>query len=623
MIELINVSKYYPTEFGRHYVFRDVSLQLPLDKSVGVLGPNGAGKSTFLRLLGGADIPTEGKIIKTGLISPPMGLTPGLQSSLTAAENARFAGRIYGLSRSEISDMIEHVRELANIGKFFDLAVGTYSAGMKQRVSFAINMSIDFDYYLFDEIGAGGDREFRKTAKAMVQQRIKTSKFIIASHRVDELIDICDSGIVIQNGELTFFDEIKDALEVYGEVEDDEDDKPARAARRRRQKTALDSTAEESETREARIERLRARREQLRKAREAERGTSASLVDDGEAAAAAPDAAPGEVAAPASTELVASRKARLERLRARREQLRKAREAERRTPASAMDDGEATAAAPVAASGDTAAQASTGPAESGEIRLERRHATRKQRRQERLQARQAAASSVVEPAEIAEAPEKVADSSESVPDRASRTRARRKQATKGRLQRRRAKANGKDGGQTADDTAPSVDEATPTVVIPASTPPEGADVRNRGARRRDAESPATGSRRERAARRREARGRRTDGDSPPTELTPAETEDNLALQRAPLHQQRAQVKSARAIRLLLQHLEGQTASDGSPPAKARAALIAAAQENAASEAAQARAGLENCGTAGHGNAASPPPSTPARRDDARPSNTDN
>ena len=158
MIELINVSKYYPTDFGRHYVFRNVSLKLPLDKSVGVIGPNGAGKSTFLRLLGGGDIPSEGKILRTGRISPPMGLTPGLQASLNGVENARFAGRIYGMDRDEIANLIDYVRETANIGKFFDMPVGTYSAGMKQRVGFAINMSMTFDYYLFDEIGAGGDR---------------------------------------------------------------------------------------------------------------------------------------------------------------------------------------------------------------------------------------------------------------------------------------------------------------------------------------------------------------------------------------------------------------------------------------------------------------------------------
>ena len=244
MIELINVSKYYMTDFGRHYVFRNVSLRLPLDKSVAVIGPNGAGKSTFLRLLGGADIPSEGRILKTGRISPPMGLTPGLQSTLTAAENARFAGRIYGMSRDEIAKLIDFVRELSKIGKFFDMPVGTYSAGMKQRVAFAINMSMTFDYYLFDEVGAGGDREFRKSAKVLIEDRLKTSKFIIASHRRDELLDICDSGIVIRDGTLTFFDDIKDALASYN-TEDDDAEEDERQQQRRVKKGKPELTPEE------------------------------------------------------------------------------------------------------------------------------------------------------------------------------------------------------------------------------------------------------------------------------------------------------------------------------------------------------------------------------------------
>jgi capsular polysaccharide transport system ATP-binding protein len=239
MIELINVSKYYPTDFGRHYVFSNVSLKLPLDKSVGVIGPNGAGKSTFLRLIGGADIPSEGRILRTGRISPPMGLTPGLQPSLNGVENARFAGRIYGMDRDEIADLIEYVRETADIGKFFDMPVGTYSAGMKQRVAFAINMSMTFDYYLFDEIGAGGDREFRRTGKAMIAERLKTSKFIIASHRTDELLELCESGIVIKDGELTFYDDIDDALSAYNTDDDEDEERNAkRAARRARRDEA-------------------------------------------------------------------------------------------------------------------------------------------------------------------------------------------------------------------------------------------------------------------------------------------------------------------------------------------------------------------------------------------------
>ena len=215
MIELINVSKFYFTDFGRHYVFRNVSLRLPPDINVAVIGPNGAGKSTFLRLLGGSDIPSEGRILKTGRISPPVGLTPGLQQTMTGSENTRFAGRIYGMSRDEIIANIEKVRELSQIGKFFDLPVRTYSAGMRQRLSFAISMSMDYDYYLFDEVGAGGDASFRQNANKMVDERLAKSRFIIASHRLEDMVDMCQAGILIKDGELTYFDDIRDALAVY------------------------------------------------------------------------------------------------------------------------------------------------------------------------------------------------------------------------------------------------------------------------------------------------------------------------------------------------------------------------------------------------------------------------
>lgn len=220
MIELINVSKWYPTDFGRHYVFRDVNLKLPPDKSVGVIGPNGAGKSTLLRILAGADTPNDGKVIRTGLISPPMGLTPSLLASLTGSENARFACRIYGMDRDDMDETVESVGRLANIGKYYNMPVSTYSAGMKQRVAFAINMAMHYDYYLFDEIGAGGDREFRQIANRLIEERLASSQFIITSHRVDELVELCEACIVIRNAELRYFDDIKDGLEFYGETVD-------------------------------------------------------------------------------------------------------------------------------------------------------------------------------------------------------------------------------------------------------------------------------------------------------------------------------------------------------------------------------------------------------------------
>lgn len=216
MIELIKATKYYPTSLGPHYVFRDVSLKLRDDVNIGVIGPNGAGKSTLLRLLGGVDIPSSGKILRSGKISWPLGLTAGLQRTLTGRENARFACRIYGLDASKIKAQLGRIQEISGIGKFFDLPVSTYSAGMRSRVSFAISISLEFDYYLFDEISAGGDASFAKMAQDMMRARLKSSRFILASHKISEILDLCQAVILLKDGTFSYFDDVREGIRAYG-----------------------------------------------------------------------------------------------------------------------------------------------------------------------------------------------------------------------------------------------------------------------------------------------------------------------------------------------------------------------------------------------------------------------
>lgn len=471
MIELINVSKYYPTDFGRHYVFRNVSLKLPLDKSVGVIGPNGAGKSTFLRLLGGADIPSEGKILRTGRISPPMGLTPGLQASLNGVENARFAGRIYGMDRDEIANLIDHVRETANIGKFFDMPVGTYSAGMKQRVAFAINMSMTFDYYLFDEIGAGGDREFRRTGKAMIAERLKTSKFIIASHRTDELLDLCESGIVIRDGTLTFYDDINDALAAYNTEDDEEDEErlTKRTARRARRSGAEDVEAASAETKpdtkSDTISERKAKRAS-RKVRKSEVGESGAAAD---ASAAEPPVAaavsiPETVDAanpPEATSSPDDREARLAKRRARKE---RAAIAPAEEPALAAPD--ASAAAPKSRGEEAlgAAMPRTGdglraevtvppPPESDELSLD---AIRQARRARKLAAANASSAGGTEATREPDTSDTAAESREE------------QKARRARLREARLKAKVAETGQPASD---QIDSGSAASALQSPRPP--------------------------------------------------------------------------------------------------------------------------------------------------------
>lgn len=217
MIELVNASKYYPTRFGRHYIFRNVTLALPAHLNIGIIGANGAGKSTLMRLLAGVDQPSEGKIVRTGKISWPLGLVPSVLGSLTGRENARFVLRIYGLSGREIDKRLVEIARTADIGTYFDMPVRTYSSGMRSRLNFATSMAIEFDYYLFDEVGAPGDRAFKKISKVMVDERLAKSRFILTSHNPKDLLDLCQAAILLGDGKLRYFDDVREALREYGE----------------------------------------------------------------------------------------------------------------------------------------------------------------------------------------------------------------------------------------------------------------------------------------------------------------------------------------------------------------------------------------------------------------------
>ncbi|MDH5527964.1 MAG: ABC transporter ATP-binding protein [Nitrospirota bacterium] len=216
MITLNNVAKWYPTRNGRSYVFRDVTATLPAGRHIGVLGRNGAGKSTLLRLLGGIDHPSHGHIRRQGRVSWPVGLTGGFQGSLTGRESVRFVCRINGVSdRERMREKIAFVAEFADIGDYFDEPVKHYSSGMRARLGFGLSMAFDFDYYLIDEIIAVGDPQFRLKCQDELMKRRGQSTFIVVSHNLPQLKALCQTGVIVRDGEVSVYSDIEEAIDVY------------------------------------------------------------------------------------------------------------------------------------------------------------------------------------------------------------------------------------------------------------------------------------------------------------------------------------------------------------------------------------------------------------------------
>ncbi|EFB4475129.1 ABC transporter ATP-binding protein, partial [Escherichia coli] len=215
MIKIENLTKSYRTPTGRHYVFKNLNIEIPSGKSVAFIGRNGAGKSTLLRMIGGIDRPDSGKIITNKKISWPVGLAGGFQGSLTGRENVKFVARLYA-KQEELKEKIEFVEEFAELGKYFDMPIKTYSSGMRSRLGFGLSMAFKFDYYIVDEVTAVGDARFKEKCAQLFKERHKESSFLMVSHSLNSLKEFCDVAIVFKDDNVvSFHEDVQEGIEEY------------------------------------------------------------------------------------------------------------------------------------------------------------------------------------------------------------------------------------------------------------------------------------------------------------------------------------------------------------------------------------------------------------------------
>ncbi|MGR5243244.1 ABC transporter ATP-binding protein [Vibrio sp. PNB23_22_6] len=213
MITLSHLTKYYPSDLGKQYIFQDLSFIFPAGHNIALLGSNGAGKSTLFRILAGSEYPNKGKVISDNAISWPVALATGIHPQMTGRENTRFIGRVNGVA--DLDAFEEKVKAFAELGLKYDLPVKTYSSGMRARLTFGCCISIDFDVYLIDEATSVGDAKFRQKAKRALLDKSRNASLIMVSHDMKEIREFCDSAVILHQGELTFYDDLEQAITVY------------------------------------------------------------------------------------------------------------------------------------------------------------------------------------------------------------------------------------------------------------------------------------------------------------------------------------------------------------------------------------------------------------------------
>jgi capsular polysaccharide transport system ATP-binding protein len=212
MINCEKVSKSYPMGSGRKRVLNQLSLQIKPGEHIGFLGRNGAGKTTLIKLIGGVELPTSGRIRRKMRVSWPLGFTGAFQGSLTGYDNARFIARIYGHEYSDIRDFVEEFTEL---GPQLRMPVKTYSSGMRARLAFALSIAIEFDCYLIDEVIMVGDANFHQKCHYELFEKRRDRALVLASHSSELIKEFCDRALVLHEGNGTIYSDVGEALDVY------------------------------------------------------------------------------------------------------------------------------------------------------------------------------------------------------------------------------------------------------------------------------------------------------------------------------------------------------------------------------------------------------------------------
>ena len=198
------------------WALRDISLAIEPGASIGFVGRNGSGKTTLLRLIAGIFAPTSGRIEVGGSVGSLLELGAGFHPDFTGRENIFLSGSIYGLKRKYVRERMDEIVAFAELERFIDFPVRTYSSGMHMRLGFAIAVHVDADILLLDEVFAVGDEAFQRKCVAKVfefKERGGTVCFV--SHSASAVERLCERAIFLSKGRIEYDGEANEALKRY------------------------------------------------------------------------------------------------------------------------------------------------------------------------------------------------------------------------------------------------------------------------------------------------------------------------------------------------------------------------------------------------------------------------
>jgi ABC-2 type transport system ATP-binding protein len=204
---------------------QNVTFKISQGESVGLVGLNGSGKSTMLKLISGVMRPDTGMVRIRGRVAGLIAVGAGLHGDLTGRENIFLNAAILGMSEAETKRKFDEIVAFSGIERFLDTEVKFYSSGMYMRLGFSVAVHTEPDVFLADEVLSVGDGPFkRKCRRRLRQHRREGRTLVMVAHSMKMLERMCDRGIVLEKGEMTYDGPMAEAARRYDPSATDDDD---------------------------------------------------------------------------------------------------------------------------------------------------------------------------------------------------------------------------------------------------------------------------------------------------------------------------------------------------------------------------------------------------------------
>ncbi len=200
--------------YGRVVAVQDLSFEITEGEVFGLLGPNGAGKTTTISMIATQLRPTAGDAWvfghsvqkETKRVRELIGLVPqdiSLYPQLTARENIKFFGRMYGVPREKLDQRVEELLELVGLENRQNEPVEEFSGGMKRRLNLAVSLVHEPKLVLLDEPTVGVDPHSREKIFSIVRTlRDNGTALLYTTHYMEEAERLCDRIGIMDEGKI-------------------------------------------------------------------------------------------------------------------------------------------------------------------------------------------------------------------------------------------------------------------------------------------------------------------------------------------------------------------------------------------------------------------------------------